>query len=246
MIDLHCHYLPGIDDGSQSMAESLDLARASVADGITHAVMTPHVHLGRYENTRTTVAQAVSEFRAALNVAGIALQIYAAGEVRLSADIIDLLEQDELPFLGVLNGYRVLLLEFPYGQIPVGTEKLARWLLAQKIRPLIAHPERNKVVLHNHEKLRPYVDMGCLLQVTAGSLLGDFGKPVQDCALAMLERRWVSLIASDAHNLLHRAPVMTPARNWLLQYGGLALADELTRATPAKILGIKAMESAGV
>lgn len=228
------------------MAESLDLARASVADGITHAVMTPHIHPGRYENTRTSVVQAVAEYRAALNAAGIALQIYSAGEVRLSSDIIDLLAEGELPFLGTLHGYRVLLLEFPYGQIPVGTEKLARWLLAQKIRPLIAHPERNKSVMQNPEKLRVFIDMGCLLQVTAGSLLGDFGKPVQDCAVAMLDQRWVSLIASDAHNLLHRAPVMTPARNWLIQYGGLTLADELTVVTPAKILGLKASELAGV
>jgi protein-tyrosine phosphatase len=238
MIDLHCHYLPGIDDGSQSMAESLDLARASVADGITHAVMTPHIHPGRYENTRTTVIHAVAAFREALNAAGVPLQIYAAGEVRLSSDVIELLEQNELPFLGTLNGYRVLLLEFPYGQIPVGTEKLARWLLAQKIRPLIAHPERNKVVMHTPEKLRIYIEMGCLIQITAGSLLGQFGVPVQECAVALLDRGWVSLIASDAHNLLHRSPMMTSARNWLIENFGAALADQFTMNTPAKILGI--------
>ena len=238
MIDLHCHYLPGIEDGAQSMAEALDLARASVADGITHAVMTPHIHPGRYENSRTSVVDATVQFRSALKEAGIPLQIFPAGEVRLSSDVIDLLEQGELPFVGTLKGYQILLLEFPYGQLPVGTEKLARWLLAQKIRPLIAHPERNKVIMQNIEKLRPFIDMGCLMQITGASVLGGFGQAVQDSAVAMLEQRWVSVVASDAHNLLHRPPVLTSAKDWLQNYGGQDLANDLTLNTPAKILGL--------
>ena len=240
MIDLHCHYLPGIDDGSQSLAESLDLARASVADGITHAAMTPHVHPGRYENLRSTVVSATHQFRVALADAGIPLQIYPAGEVRLTAEIIEMLEQDELPFLGTLDGYRIVLLEFPYSQIPLGTEKLVRWLLDQRIRPLIAHPERNKVVLHNIERIAPFFEMGCLLQVTAGSVVGAFGQAAQDCAKLMLERRWVAVIATDAHNLLHRAPLLAEARKWLQGQGWDDMADELTQAIPAKILGINA------
>ncbi|MDD2720001.1 MAG: hypothetical protein PHH47_01680 [Gallionella sp.] len=239
MIDLHCHYLPAIDDGSQSMAESLDLARASVADGITHAVMTPHIHLGRYENLRSTVVAATAEFQSALMEAHIPLQVYPGGEVRLSSDILDLLEQDEIPFLGDLDGYKVLLLEFPYSQIPVGTEKLLRRLIDFRIRPLIAHPERNKVVLANIERISPFVGMGCLLQVTAGSITGAFGKPVQHVADLLLERGWVSVVASDAHNLLHRAPIMTQARSLLRARGFSELADRMTMRLPAKILGLK-------
>ena len=238
MIDLHCHYLPAIDDGSQSMAESLDLARASVADGITHAAMTPHIHPGRYENNRSSVLASTNLLSAALAEAGIPLQIFPAGEVRLTAEILDLLEQDELPFYGVLDGYRILLLEFPYDQIPVGTEKLAHWLLDHRIRPLIAHPERNKSVLNNIEKIAPFVEMGCMLQLTAASVIGGFGRAAKDSASLMLERRWVSVIATDAHNLLHRAPVMTPARNDLIERFGLAYANELTRLMPARILGV--------
>lgn len=238
MIDLHCHYLPSIDDGSPSMADSLDLARESVADGITHAAMTPHIHPGRYENIRSSVVEATNQFRSALAEARIPLQIFPAGEVRLTSEILELLEQDELPFLGILDGYRILLLEFPYGQLPVGTEKLAHWLLAQKIRPLIAHPERNKVIMQNIEKISPFVEMGCLLQVTAASVIGDFGQAAQDSASLMLERRWVSVIATDAHNLTHRAPKLTPARNYLLTHFGQEYADKLTTLMPAKILGI--------
>lgn len=238
MIDLHCHYLPAIDDGSQSMAESLDLARASVADGITHAAMTPHIHPGRYENVRTTVEEATQQFRQALLEAGIALQVYPAGEVRLSSDVIDLLEQDELPFLGLQDGYRIVLLEFPYGQIPLGADKLGRWLLANRVRPLIAHPERNKAVMQNVERIAPFIEMGCWLQVTAASVLGEFGQPAQNCAELLLERRWVSVVATDAHNLLHRAPMMTAARNYLAQNLGESEAERLTRTNPGKILGV--------
>lgn len=238
MIDLHCHYLPAIDDGSQSMADSLDLAQASVADGITHAAMTPHIHPGRYENIRSSVVEATNKFRSALAEARIPLQIFPAGEVRLTSEILELLEQEELPFLGVLDGYSILLLEFPYGQLPVGTEKLARWLLTQQIRPLIAHPERNKVIMQNIEKIAPFVEMGCLLQVTAASVIGDFGQAAQDSASLMLERRWVSVIATDAHNMNHRAPKLTPARNYLSERFGHACANELTCVMPAKILGI--------
>lgn len=238
MIDLHCHYLPGIDDGSQSMAESLDLARASVADGITHAVMTPHIHPGRYDNRRSSVVAATVSFAATLAAAGISLQIFPAGEVRLNADIFDLLDQDELPFYGEMDGYRILLLEFPYDQVPPGTEKLAYWLLAQNIRPLIAHPERNKAIMANVEKISPFVEMGCLLQLTAASVTGGFGKTARDCAALMLERRWVSVVATDAHNLLHRAPMMTPAHHCLVEQGGRDWADELTLFNPARILGL--------
>jgi protein-tyrosine phosphatase len=168
--------------------------------------------------------------------------VFAGGEVRLSSDIIDLMEQEQLPFLGTVHGYRILLLEFPYGQIPVGTEKLIRWLLAQKIRPLLAHPERNKVIMQNIEKLRPFIDMGCLTQVTAASLLGGFGPEVLNAAMLMLDRRWISVVATDAHNLLHRAPMMSEARAWLLNYGGQVLADELTLKMPAKVLGVDLAE----
>lgn len=238
MIDLHCHYLPGIDDGSESMPESLDLARASVADGITHAAMTPHIHPGRYENIRSSVVSATKRFQGALDEARIPLKVFPAGEVRLTAELMDLLDQDELPFLGMLDGYRILLLEFPYDQIPVGTEKLAHWLLAHRVRPLIAHPERNKVIMRNVEKIAPYVEMGCLLQVTAGAVIGDFGQAAKDSAALMLARHWVSVIATDAHNLMHRAPRMTAAKNWLIEQVGHDRSDELTRLMPAKILGI--------
>lgn len=236
MIDLHCHYLPGIDDGAQVLGEALDLARAAVAAGIKTAVMTPHVHVGRYDNNLSSIRNSFAAFRQALRDHDIPLQIRIGGEVRIAAEIIALIEEGEMPYLGELDGHQILLLEFPHSQLMFGAEKLIRWLLARQIRPLIAHPERNKDVMRDFEKIYPFVAMGCLLQLTGASIIGQFGKPAQDCALKLIERNWVTVVASDAHNLIHRPPNLDLARKALVDLGGEAFARRLTEDTPAEIV----------
>ena len=236
MIDLHCHYLPGIDDGAQTLEESLDLARAAVAAGIHTAVMTPHVHPGRYENNRATITRLCTAFQRVLMHREIPLSIRVGGEVRISAEILPMVEQDEIPFLGTMDGYRIMLLEFPHSHLLLGADKLVGWLLARRIRPLIAHPERNKEVMRNIEKLAPFVSAGCLLQLTGGSVVGHFGKPAQECARNLIERGWASVVATDAHNLEHRPPCLDTARDALLKIGGETLARQMTLDTPARII----------
>ncbi|HEY5579757.1 MAG TPA: CpsB/CapC family capsule biosynthesis tyrosine phosphatase, partial [Rhodoferax sp.] len=156
MIDLHCHFLPGIDDGPETMAQALELARAAVADGITHSVLTSHVHPERYANRRSSLALAVAEFAAELAQVNIALNVRIGGEARLCPELIDLVADDQVPFLGEVAGYRILLLEFPHQMIPLGSLRFIRSLLKLKIRPLIAHPERNKTIMANTDKVREF------------------------------------------------------------------------------------------
>jgi protein-tyrosine phosphatase len=236
VIDLHCHYLPGIDDGAQTLAESLDLARAAVEAGIHTAVMTPHVHPGRYENSAPTIRKLCAAFQRVLEHQEIPLQIRAGGEVRISSDIIAMVEHDQVPFIGELAGYRVMLLEFPHSHLLLGADKLIKWLLARHIRPLIAHPERNKDVMRNVEKIAPFVQMGCLLQLTGASILGQFGKPAQQTAMTILERGWASVVATDAHNLRHRPPNLDLAYAALVDIGGESLARQLTQTTPGLVV----------
>lgn len=239
MIDLHCHFLPGIDDGAENIEQALVLARLAVADGITVAAMTPHVHVGRYENFQSSIVKKTEAFQKVLEHKGIALKVVPAGEVRLNADVMDLVLSGEAPFLGELDGYRIMLLEFPHSQIPVGADKLVKWLLAQKIRPLIAHPERNKDVMRTHAKIEPFVNLGCLLQVTAGSLVGQFGSSAQKAAEYFLEQNWVSVLATDAHDALNRPPNLTLAKEYFLERGKSLLATRLLETTPARILGLQ-------
>ena len=240
MIDLHCHYLPGIDDGAQTLEESLDLARAAVAAGITTAVMTPHVHPGRYENTAASIHKLCSAFQRVLTHKEIPLEVRPGGEVRISSDIMVMIENSEIPFIGELAGYKIMLLEFPHSHLILGADKLINWLMARRIRPLIAHPERNKDVMRNVDKLEPFVKMGCLLQLTGASVSGDFGKNAHDTAIKLIEREWASVVATDAHNLKHRPPALDRAYTALVELGGESLARSMTADLPQRIVGVSA------
>jgi protein-tyrosine phosphatase len=240
MIDLHCHFLPGIDDGPDALPEALELARAAVADGITHSVLTSHVHPERYTNQRYNLELAVAEFSAQLLQASIPLQVHLGGEVRLCPELIDLLAANQIPFLGEVAGYRIMLLEFPPQMIPMGSIRLIDSLLKQKIRPLIAHPERNKDIMVNTEKIRPFTESGCWLQLTAGSLVGHFGMPAQQAAFKLIDQGWNCLAATDAHNLQHRPPLLSEGRDALRNRYGDAVAQAMVLDKPASILGLGA------
>jgi protein-tyrosine phosphatase len=236
MIDLHCHFLPGIDDGAQKLADGLALARAAVADGITYSVMTPHILPGRYDNTRSSIEPVFKDFRLALRKARIPLNIGMAAEVRLSPDIVALLSHNEVPFLGELNGYRIILLEFPHTHITPGADKLIERLLKDRIRPLIAHPERNQEVIRDLSKIEPFVEMGCFLQITAGALVGHFGRGPQRCAIELLEFDVFKVLASDAHNLTGRRPALREGMEAAARVIGDQSADDLVHQNPRMIL----------
>ncbi len=238
MIDLHCHFLPEIDDGAATLQEALALASASVADGIIHAVLTPHIHAGVFENRKSVIELKIEKFRAHLKAARIPLRVSMGAEVRIGPELMDLLDQDEVPFLGALGNDKVLLLELPHGQVPVGSDRLVKWLRSRGIRPLIAHPERNKDVMRNLDKIRPFVDAGCLLQVTAGSVIGRFGPQAQLRARQMFEEDWVFALATDAHNLEHRPPELAAGRTAVAKIIDAQFAHAVTMTNPARLLGM--------
>lgn len=236
MIDIHCHLLPGIDDGPESLAEALDMARIAVANGIEAAHVTPHLHPGRWDNDLPRIAAAVDAYRAALAEAGIPLELGFAAEVRLDYEILPLIEAGRVPYLGTLEGYRVMLLEFPHSHVPVGADKFVAWLLARNIRPLIAHPERNKDLMRDPEKLEPFVRAGCLLQITADAITGGFGELCALRAREFLQHGWVSAIASDAHDTTERPPRIAPGRDAAALIVGEEEALRMTRGTPQRIV----------
>lgn len=151
-----------------------------MANGITAAHVTPHLYPGRWDNDLPKIATAVEAYRAALAQAGIPLELGFAAEVRLDYEILPLIEAGRMPFLGTLEGFKVMLLEFPHSHVPVGADKFVAWLLAHNVRPMIAHPERNKDLMRDPDKLEPFVREGCLLQITADAVSGGFGEV---CAL---------------------------------------------------------------
>lgn len=227
MFDLHNHLLPGIDDGAPDLDTALQLAKIAVADGTTHLVCTPHIHPGRYDNTPETIQAALALFQHGLLEHNIPLKVAAAAEVRFGMELMIGVKTKTIPFLGQWQDKNVLLLEFPHGEMPFGAERLTKWLLQHDVIPMIAHPERNKGLMREPNKLIPFIEQGCLLQVTSGSVAGHFGQAAQDLAIELLEKNWVTILASDAHNIEHRPPILTT---------GLAVATEILGTDAAQCL----------
>lgn len=235
MIDLHCHYLPGIDDGAANLAASLELARAAVASGITHTVCTPHIHFGYFNNDIDIISSTHTIFAAALARENIPLKTHYAAEIRITPEIIQLNANNRLPFLGYLNERPVLLVELPHSHIPPGTEQLLDWLNANGITPMIAHPERNRDILANYNKAGWLKGRKVLFQLTAGAIAGSFGEKIQDCAFAMLNDGFADIVATDAHNMHKRPPQLKEAFELLSNNYSEELATELCTTTPWEI-----------
>jgi protein-tyrosine phosphatase len=235
MIDLHCHLLPGIDDGPQTLEESIELCRIAVADGVTHAIVTPHIHPGRWDNTRQSIQRDCENLQSELLKNNIPLQLGFAAEVRLTDQIMQQVANDEIPFYGEVDGYNIMLLEFPHGHIIPGSDKLVAWLMEHNIRPLIAHPERNKQIMKDPTQLQPFIAAGCWLQLTAGSVTGGFGEQAQQVAHQLLKDDAVTVLASDGHNAKARQPGLKQAFDAISGQYGAERARRLTQHTPAEI-----------
>jgi len=235
MVDVHCHLLPGIDDGPQTLEAAVALARRALAGGITTAIVTPHILPRRYDNTLAGIREAAASFRAELDARNIALAIGYAAEVRIGPEVMALAEAQALPLLGSVEGYGIVLLEFPDSHILPGSDKLAAWLLERRIRPMIAHPERNKEVMRDIDAIAPFVQMGCWLQLTAGSVSGVFGPRCRERSRQLLERGWVKVLASDAHDMPARTPELEPGRAAAEEIVGEAESWRLVRERPAAI-----------
>lgn len=238
MIDLHCHLLPGVDDGPQDAEQALALARASVAQGIRAAVLTPHLHPGRYSAGRARLRAVFDDLVSLLAAHGVPLDLRLACEMRVCAETVALLRAGQVAFVGRVGAERVLLVEFPHDRLPPGSLELMRHLVAQGIRPLIAHPERNRAVMRQPELIRPFVDVGCWLQLTAASVTGEFGAGAQRAARHLVDEELAWVLATDAHNLGHRPPRLAEGRAVLVDWAGESIARRMVSDRPAQILGL--------
>ena len=207
LVDIHCHILPKIDDGSPSLEASIELAQQAVADGIKYILATPH-HMDRhYTNHALSVRQAVETFQAELDRQGIDLKIFPGQEVHLNGEMIANLDD----LMGIDEGRKYMLLELPHEMVPSYLDEIIFQLSCEGITPVIAHPERNSRIISEPEILYNLVKQGILAQVTATSLVGTFGKQVQRTAKEFVKCGLVQVVASDAHILKNREFAMTKA-----------------------------------
>jgi protein-tyrosine phosphatase len=229
VIDLHSHVLPGIDDGPESLAGSIALARAAHAAGTRTLIATPHVSW-RYPNHAGTIRRLVDELNGHLREEDVPLVVRRGSEIAVSR-LLDI-DPQELSVLG-LGGGPWLLLEPPFGQAVTGLEMLTLQLQSRGHQIVLAHPERCSAFHRDRAILESLVQAGALTSVTAGSLVGRFGERVRRFALALVRDGMVHNVASDAHDETGRPPGI--ARE--LEQAGLgSLRDWLTSRVPAAIL----------
>ena len=208
MIDIHCHMLPAIDDGAKDLSTALCMAQMAVDDGITKTICTPHIYPGVYDNTRQIISDAVDDFKLRLEEAQIPLELGFAADTHMAPDLLDGIKQGRIP---TINGSRYLLFEPPHNIAPPGFEEFVFGLLANGIIPVITHPERLKWIEQHYDVFVRVAYRGAWLQVTGGAITGKFGKRVRYWAERMLDENIVHVIASDAHNINHRPPIISEA-----------------------------------
>lgn len=233
MIDLHCHLLPQIDDGSRSLAESLQMARIAVSEGITVSACTPHILPGVYDNTGPAIVAAIDRLQAELLDADIPLQLVGGADVHVAPDLLDGLRNGRvLP----LAQSRYFLLEPPQAVLPPRFEGYLFSLVSAGYVPIITHPERLSWVESHYGVFARLVRMGVWTQLTAGSLTGGFGKRARYWSEKMLEDGLVHIIASDAHDSERRPPHLTGAYDAAFQFLGHEEALHLVVTRPVGIL----------
>lgn len=218
MIDLHCHLLPGVDDGAKSMDISLELANDAVRDGIDYALLTPHHMNGKYVNHKVRVIQYTHEFQVELDKHKIPLKVFPGQEVRINGNLLTALDQDDILFADESGRY--LMLEFPDDDVPSYTSNMIYELMQRGIIPVIVHPERNTKIMKQPDILYDLLNKGCLSQITAGSYVGTFGHKVQKFSKQLIQAGQAYVFASDAHNLPNRKYEMTSAFSKLNQEFG--------------------------
>jgi protein-tyrosine phosphatase len=208
MIDLHCHILPGIDDGSPDLETSLEMARIAVADGITTTFCTPHIYPGLYENTGADIERRVANLQLVLNDKGIPLTLSYGADAHLVPNMLEGVKSGRIPTLG---GSRYLLLEPSHNVRPPHFQESVFALIAAGYTPVITHPERLTWIGDHYDDFTSLARSGAWLQVTAGALQGRFGKFAQMYAEKFIDEGWTAVIASDAHTTNRRAPQMAEA-----------------------------------
>ncbi|RIL39690.1 tyrosine-protein phosphatase [Staphylococcus equorum] len=197
MIDIHNHILVDVDDGPKNIEESIDLINQAHSEGVTDIVATPHHLHPRYDNNIQAVKEKLEELRNNEVIKQFGINLYPGQEIRVTDQIIDDIHNGKIEGI---NNSKYLLVEFPSNEVPHYSHKLFYELQTMGYVPIIAHPERNKVIAENLDILFDLVNGGALSQITSSSLLGDFGRKVKKISLQMIDNNLTHFVASDAHN----------------------------------------------
>ena len=229
MIDLHSHILPGLDDGAQSLEDSVAMARLAVDSGITAMVATPHCA----DDRRRETYDSWLFLRDVLHECRIPLELYLGMEIFGTPDTARMLREGQLY---TLNGSQYPLIEFAFRTDCTEETRILESVCNAGFHPIVAHPERYAFVQQVPEIMNEWFQMGCLFQINRGSLMGRFGRSVQRTAVMLLERGFATAIASDFHSPRHRTPWMRDICQILIEEVSEDYARTLLRDNPKAII----------
>lgn len=235
MLDLHCHILPGVDDGAASLDEALAMARFCVADGITHVAATPHCHR-HCRLLRADVLPHVARLAEALADAEILLTVLPGSEVQVTDTASYRRDFEAGLYCHLGDGTAFTLLEFPWKseRYPPDAAELVGWLRGRGMTPILAHPERHGYLADDPGRLRALVEAGAWLQVTVDSLLGNHGPAPRSAGESLLRTYPDAVLATDAHNR-RRCSGLSAGYAWVRERLGPERAEQL-RARADQVL----------
>lgn len=239
MIDLHSHILPGIDDGAKTLEVALEMARIAVADGTTTLACTPHIYPGLYMNDSAGIHAARDKLQQALDTYQIPLRLVVGADAHLVPELLDGLKSGRVP---TLHGSRYFLLEPSHHVAPPQFEESVFQFMAAGYLPVITHPERLTWIEDHYGKFITLARRGAWLQLTAGAIVGKFGKRARYWSERLLADGVVHMIASDAHTISSRSPRMSDALPLLEKSLGAEETERLVRLRPQAILDNQAAD----
>ncbi|WP_052487504.1 tyrosine-protein phosphatase [Gordoniibacillus kamchatkensis] len=226
MIDTHSHIVPYLDDGPRTLNESVSMAELALREGITKVIATPHHANGHFDNDKSKVIAAVNQLNQRLAELKLPVTVIPGQEIHLYRELLDDYLQGKVMTLG---GGNYMLIELPSDTIPPYLFELVHELKLLNVQPVIAHPERNRQFVKHPELFAGLVKDGVLGQLTVPSVLGKFGKKTRDFSIHLCKSRMIHLLASDAHDLLHRPPSFRQADEVLSRKVGTDFVNALKR-----------------
>lgn len=231
-VDIHCHLLPELDDGASSWEETLEMARLAIEDGISTIVATPH-QLGSYaQNTGAVIRRRTDQLQKLLRRRSLPLRVLPGADVRIEPDMISKVRSGEV--LTLADRGRHVLLELPH-EVYLPLDGVLAKLRAAGLAGILSHPERNRGILAQPHVLEPLVEAGCLMQVTAGALLGRFGPQSEKLSRWLVEQGLVHFVSTDAHGASSRRPLLREAFQCVAQIAGQRTAVDVCCQNPARV-----------
>lgn len=233
LCDIHCHVIPGVDDGAADFEEALKMIKREYQEGVRMIIATPHFRTGMFETPRETVIRRFEQLRQRVREEKCGIELYLGCEFHSNMDMVKYLNQS---YAYTLADSKYVLVEFSAGDEKRYIQERLYSVLCNGYRPVIAHIERYSCVRKNMDFIEELIRMGAQVQVNAGSILGEMGFSVKRFTRKLLKQGFIHYIGSDAHNVTYRSSRMNEAYYYITKIAGERYAESVFYDNPQRII----------